>query len=127
MSLDAYIRAAPKTELHVHLEGTIRPATLLELARRNVVDLPADTAEGLQRWFVYRDFRHFVEIFVTATSCLKTVEDYELIVYEFGAEMARQNVCYAEVTFSPSTHTWMGISHDVWFRGLTRGKERAER
>jgi aminodeoxyfutalosine deaminase len=127
MSLDAYVRAAPKAELHVHLEGAIRPATLLELARRNRVDLPTDTVEGLQRWFVYRDFPHFIEIFVKSTSCLKTVEDYELIVYEFGAEMARQNVRYAEVTFSPSTHAWLGNPHDIWFTGLTRGRERAER
>lgn len=127
MTLDSYLRAAPKAELHVHLEGAIRPATLLELARRNRVDLPADSVEGLQRWFVYRDFPHFIEIFVKATSCLKTVEDYELIVYELGTEMARQNVRYAEVTFSPSSHTWMGIPHDVWFSGLRRGRERAER
>jgi adenosine deaminase len=126
MSLDSYLRAAPKVELHVHLEGAIRPATLLELARRNRVDLPADTVDGLRQWFVYRDFSHFIKIFVTATRCLCTAEDYELIVYEFGAEMARQNVRYAEVTFSPSTHVWMGRPWEMVFRGLTRGRERAE-
>ncbi|MGE0544739.1 MAG: adenosine deaminase [Dehalococcoidia bacterium] len=126
MSLASYLRAAPKVELHVHLEGAIRPATLLELARRNRVDLPADTVDGLRQWFVYRDFKHFIEIFVAATSCLCTAEDYELIVYEFGAEMARQNVRYAEVTFSPSTHVWMGRPWEMVFRGITRGRERAE-
>lgn len=126
MSLESYLRAAPKVELHVHLEGAIQPATLLELARRNRVDLPADTVEGLRRWFVYRDFGHFVEIFVAATRCLCTAEDYELIVYEFGAEMARQNVRYAEVTFSPSTHVWLGRPWEMVFRGITRGRVRAE-
>jgi adenosine deaminase len=126
VSLESYLRAAPKVELHVHLEGAIQPATLLELARRNRVDLPADTVEGLRRWFVYRDFNHFVEIFVKATRCLCTAEDYELIAYEFGAEMARQNVRYAEVTFSPSTHVWLGRPWEMVFRGITRGRERAE-
>lgn len=126
MSLDSYLRAVPKVETHVHLEGSIRPATLLELARRNGVALPADNVEGLRRWFVYRDFPHFVEIFVTATQCLCTAEDYELIVHEFGAEMARQNVRYAEVTFSPSTHVWMGKPWEMVFQGITRGRERAE-
>jgi len=126
MSLDSYLRAAPKAELHVHLEGAIRPATLLELARRNGVSLPADTVEGLRRWFRFRDFPHFVEIFVAGISCLRTVEDYELIAYEFGAEMARQNVRYAELTFTPSTHHWMGTAYDAWFGGITRGRERAE-
>src|SRR5581483_6264642 len=127
MSLDSYIRAAPKAELHVHLEGAIRPATLLALARRNGVTLPADDVDGLRRWFVYRDFPHFIEIFVTATACLRQVEDYELIAYEFGAEMARQNVRYAEAHFAPSTHAWLGVPQSVWFEGLTRGRRRAAR
>lgn len=127
MSLDSYIRAAPKSELHVHLEGAIRPATLLALARRNGVTLPADDVDGLRRWFVYRDFPHFIEIFVAATSCLRTIEDYDLIAYEFGAEMARQNVRYAEIHFSPSTHVWLGVPQSVWMDGLTRGRQRAAR
>lgn len=126
MSLERYLHAVPKVELHVHLEGAIRPATLLELARRNRVDLPADTVEGLRRWFAYRDFPHFVEIFVTATRCLCTAEDYELVAYEFGVEMAEQNVRYAEVTFSPSTHVWLERPWEMVFRGITRGRERAE-
>jgi len=126
MSVESYLRAAPKVELHVHLEGAIRPATLLELAKRNRVELPADTLEGLQQWFVYRDFPHFTDVFVAITTCLRTAEDYELVAYEFGAEMARQNVRYAEVTFSPSTHAWLGIPFDTYFAGLTRGRERAE-
>lgn len=126
MSLDSYLRAAPKAELHVHLEGAIRPATLLALARRNGVTLPADTVAGLRDWFVYRDFQRFIEVFVAAVDCLRTAEDYALIVYEFGAELARQNVRYAEVTFAPSRHAWQGVPYTTWFGGLTAGRLRAE-
>lgn len=126
VSLKDYLRAAPKAELHVHLEGSIQPATLLELARRNRVDLRADTVAGIRDWFAYRDFGHFVEIYVAITRCLRTREDYELITYEFGAEMARQNVRYAEVTFSPSTHQWLGVPHETYFEGLARGRVRAQ-
>ena len=80
MSIESYLRAAPKAELHVHLEGAIRPETLLTLARRNKVDLPAVDVEGLGRWFDYRDFDHFLQIYVAITRCLRTREDYELIV-----------------------------------------------
>lgn len=126
MSLESYLRAAPKAELHVHLEGTIRPPTLLTLAQRNGVTLPATTVEALQQWFTFRDFAHFVAIYVAITGCLKSAADYELIAYEFGAEMARQNARYAEVTFTPATHKLrFGIPHDVYFAGLTRGRERA--
>src|SRR5215510_2287027 len=102
MTLDAtqrinrYLQAVPKAELHVHLEGAIRPETVLELARRNKIALPVTTVDEARQWFAYRDFPHFVEIFVAISNCLRTVDDYELVAYEFGAEMARQNVRYAE-------------------------------
>ncbi len=83
--------------------------------------------EGLREWFVFRDRAHFVEIYVAISRCLKHAEDYELIAYEFGAEMARQNVRYAEVTFSPSTHEFtLGVPWETYFSGLTRGRRRAE-
>ena len=127
MSLNEYIAAAPKAELHVHLEGSIQPATLLMLAKRHRVDLPADTEDGLRNWYRFRDFHHFIEVYVQITRCLRTVEDFELIVYEFGADMARQNIRYAEVTFSPSTHLWInGVDQDVWFTGLSEGRRRVK-
>ncbi len=126
MSLESYVRAAPKAELHVHLDGSIQPATLLALAQHNGVELPAQSEDGLRRWFTYRDFAHFIEVYVAVSSCLRTAADYELITYEFGAEMARQNACYAEVTFTPATHEFrFGVPHDTYFDGLTRGRERA--
>lgn len=126
MPTTQYLAAAPKAELHVHLEGSIQPATLLTLAKRNNVHLPGQTVEELRNWFRYRDFPHFVEIYFTISSCLKTREDYELIAYEFGANMAAQNVRYAEVTFSPSTHRYLlNIPHDTYFAGLQAGRERA--
>lgn len=127
MSLYDYIAAAPKAELHVHLEGAIQPATLLMLAKRHRVDLPADNEAELRNWYRFRDFHHFIEVYVAITKCLRTVEDFELIVYEFGADMARQNIRYAEVTFSPSTHLWInGVDRDVWFTGLSEGRRRVK-
>ena len=125
MSLESYARALPKAELHVHLEGSIQPATLLTLARRNGMTLPAESVEGLREWFRFRDFEHFVEVYLAITRCLRTAADYELIAYEFGAEMARQHTRYAEITFTPGTHEAMGIPHSVYFAGLEQGRARA--
>src|SRR6266704_6957722 len=117
--IERYVAAVPKAELHVHLEGSIQPATLLALAQRNGVQLPVQTVGEMQRWFTFRDFNHFVEIFFAISRCLKTAEDYELIAYELGANMARQNARYAEVTFSPSTHYFsLGVPFDTFFAGL---------
>jgi aminodeoxyfutalosine deaminase len=126
--IERYIAAVPKAELHVHLEGSIQPATLLTLAQRNGVQLPVQNVADLQNWFTFRNFNHFIEIYFEISSCLKTSDDYELIAYEFGANMARQNVRYAEITFSPSTHQFsLDIPFDVFFSGLTKGRLRAQK
>jgi aminodeoxyfutalosine deaminase len=125
--LSPYLIAAPKAELHVHLEGSIRPNTLLTLARRNGIQLPVADESALGAWYNFRNFAHFLEVYITVSSCLRTLEDYELITYEFGAEMARQNVRYAEISFTPATHELrFGISQDVYFAGLSRGRRRAQ-
>lgn len=124
---ERYVAAVPKAELHVHLEGSIQATTLLTLAQRNGVALPVQTVEEMQRWFTFRDFNHFIEIYFAISRCLKTAEDYEIIAYEFGANMARQHARYAEVTFSPSTHHFsLGIPFDTFFTGLTKGRQRAQ-
>lgn len=100
---DAFIKAMPKVELHVHLEGSIRPATLLELARRNKEPLPADTVEGLEQWYTFTDFPHFAEIYQTLSRCIKTADDIELIAHDFLQGQADQNVLHSEVTYTAHT------------------------
>ena len=104
MSLTEFIRAMPKVELHVHLEGSIQPATLLELAQRNQVELPATTKAGLKEWYTFHDFAHFIEIYLAISQCLCTPDDLELIAREFLRGQATQNIRYSEVTFTPYTH-----------------------
>jgi len=127
MSLDSYLRAAPKAELHVHLEGTVRPETLLELACRNDVALPFDSVEGLRDWFRFRGFTHFIEAYSLASRSVVSADDYELIAFEYAQELERQNCRYAEIGFTPSYHLRKGVPHDVYFGGLTRARERARR
>jgi len=100
-TIEQYIRLIPKVELHVHLEGSVRPETLLKLAKRHHVSLPADTVEGIREWYTFRDFDHFVEIYMTISSCLRTADDIELIAREFLVGQKDQNILYSEVTFTP--------------------------
>jgi adenosine deaminase len=126
MDLDTYVAAMPKVELHVHLEGSIRPATLLRLAQRNGVALPADDLEGLGDFYRFVDFDHFIRVYVTVCRCLQKPQDFSLIAYEFGADMARQNVRYAEVTFTPHPHvTNTGLPFDEVLAGINDGRARA--
>jgi adenosine deaminase len=120
-----FFGAAPKAELHLHLQGCFRPETLLTLARRHRVDVPAQTVDELRQWFRFRDFLHFVQTFAVLRACLVDPEDYELITYELGEELAAQHVRYAELTFTPGPEVYLG-PRETFFDGLTRGRRRVQ-
>ncbi len=117
----------PKVELHVHLEGSIQPATLLELAQRHNrwQTLPGRTEAALRQWFRFSDFPHFIQIYTTISDLLRTPDDFALITTALGAELARQQVAYAEVTVTPYTHTHLlqkGLAIQDLFEGLDQGR-----
>jgi len=104
MSINEFIRAMPKVELHVHLEGSIQPETLLQLARRNRVSLPVESVAGLQQWYQVKDFSHFLEVYFATSTCICTAQDIEIIAREFLQSQAAQQIRYSEVIFTPYTH-----------------------
>lgn len=108
--IESFIERLPKAELHLHLEGAIRPPVLLRLARRRGVSLPADDVAGLERWFAFRDFEHFVEIYLTISRCLRDPEDFQLVAEDVLSEQARQRVVYTEAHFTISTHVANGVN-----------------
>ena len=116
----------PKVELHVHLEGAIHPATLLQLARRNGVRLPVQDEEGLRDFYRFRDFSHFIAVYEMVTGCLRTPDDYRLIAHEFGSDCARQHVRYAEVTFTiVSNQRHAGLPWQAILEGVNAGRAQA--
>jgi aminodeoxyfutalosine deaminase len=128
MDLVEFARQIPKAELHVHLEGSIQPGTLMELARRNRVALPVSDEAGLREVYRFKDFAHFVETYMAVTGCLRTPDDYQLIAYQFGADRARQNIRYTEATFSILTNVqFTGLPWQEILKGLNTGRERARR
>jgi adenosine deaminase len=127
MDLLEFTQRMPKAELHVHLEGSILPRTLLTLAQRNHIALPADDLAGLQSLYRFQSFDQFLDVYIMVTQCLRTEADYELIAYEFGSECARQNIRYAEVTFTIETNARLtGLPWQVILRGLNKGRQRAK-
>lgn len=101
MNLSDYVRVMPKAELHVHLQGATQPETLLHLAERSGIALPASTVEGIREWYTFQDFDHFLSIYDLICECFRSGEDIELALREFSAGQAAQNIRYTEVTFTP--------------------------
>jgi aminodeoxyfutalosine deaminase len=116
----------PKIELHVHLEATVRPETLLEIARRNDFDLPADTVEGLRDLYRFRDFDHFIEVWILTTNALRTADDFRQIVVDYAEEAARHGAVYIEGIFSPIERTWRGVRWEDIFEGYCSGAQEAK-
>ncbi len=124
MNLPEFALRMPKAELHVHLEGSILPRTLLQLAQRNHVRLPASDEAGLEKLYRFRNFEQFLETYLMITGCLRTADDYRLIAYQFGSECARQNIRYAEVIFTMLTSsTLTGLPWQEILHGLNAGRE----
>jgi aminodeoxyfutalosine deaminase len=123
-----FIEQMPKVELHVHLEGAVLPETLLDLARRHGVDLPAKDLNGIRDFYTFIDFDHFVQVYMKINDCLVTPEDVGLITEELGNEAARQNIRYLEVTISPGTLVYIhGMKFDEILDQINAGAERARR
>ncbi len=128
MSLTTYIARMPKVELHVHLEGAVGPATLLTLAKRYGIALPADSVEGLRAWYTFSDFDHFITVYTLISSCIRTPDDIELIAREFLAGQAAQNIRYSEVTYTAYAHyATKGLPFGDQLAALNRARVWAER
>jgi aminodeoxyfutalosine deaminase len=116
----------PKIELHVHLEGTVRPKTLIEIARRNDYALPADDVESLAALYEYRDFEHFIEVWILTTNALRTRDDFRQVVVDYAAEAASHGAVYLEAIFSPAERITRGVDWDEIFGGYCDGAQEAE-
>jgi aminodeoxyfutalosine deaminase len=115
----------PKIELHVHLEGTVRAPTLLEIANRNDYALPADTVEGLQELYRFTDFRHFIDVWILTTNALQKEADFRQIVVDYAAEAASHGAVYLEGIFSPAERVRRGCSWEDVFEGVCNGAQEA--
>src|SRR5213594_1414793 len=106
LSKDA-LRRWPKAELHVHLDGALRPATMLELARAQGIRLPADTPDGLAKAMLVRDAKsleEYLQKYEITLSVLQTAAALERVAYEFVIDKAAENLRYVEVRYSPLLH-----------------------
>jgi adenosine deaminase len=125
LTYDEYLRRVPKVELHCHFEGTVRPQTFADLARKHGVQLPTDDAEKL---YDYDSIYEFLKIFAMVSSTLIDREDFARTAFEAiedGVKLG--NLKYREMFFNPTLHTRRGVSYATVVDGLVDGIREAER
>lgn len=117
-----YCKALPKIELHVHLEGSLRPEVLLRLAQRNHIRLPFCSPEEWRRLCDYRTFGDFAKVLLMGVYCLRRPEDFFDVATDMGTHMAEQNILYSEVTWTPQFYLDRDCSLDSILDALNEAR-----
>ncbi len=128
MSLRSFIAGLPKAELHVHHVGSASPRIVSELAARHPdAGVPSDL-EGLKEFFVFRDFAHFIDVYLAVVDLIRTPEDVRLLTYGVAREMAQgQNLRYAELTCTPYTSVIRGVAIEAYTEAIEDARTAAQR
>jgi aminodeoxyfutalosine deaminase len=125
--LSSFIAGLPKAELHVHHVGSASPRIVAELAARHEgrTPVPADP-EALSRYFEFRDFAHFIEVYLSVVDLIRDPTDVWILTHEIGRELAGQQVRYAELTVTPYSHVRRGIPAPAFCEAIEDARKRVE-
>ena len=121
-----FIAGLPKAELHVHQVGSASPRIVADLAARHPGRVPADESE-LARFFTFRDFAHFIELYLSVVDLVRTPQDVRLLTYEVARDMAAQTIRYAELTLTPFSSVLVGIPIEEFMAAVEDARVAAER
>ena len=123
--MEAFIRGLPKVELHVHIEGTLEPELMFELAERNQVAIPYGSVEEVRAAYEFDDLQSFLDIYYEAAGVLRTEDDFADLMAAYLARAVADGVRHAEIFFDPQVHTERGIDVGTVIRGFARAREEA--
>ncbi len=125
-ALNALLRAMPKAELHIHIEGSLEPELIFALAARNGVKLAYDSVEALRAAYAFTDLQSFLDIYYAGASVLLKEEDFHDMAWAYFLRARADNVVHAELFFDPQTHTERGVPMATVIQGLKRACDRAQ-
>jgi adenine deaminase len=126
-ALTELLRTMPKTELHIHIEGSLEPELIFELARRNGVALAYPDVDSLRRAYAFTDLQSFLDIYYAGASVLLKEADFFDMAMAYFRRAVADGVVHAELFFDPQTHTARGVPFETVIRGLSRARETAQR
>ena len=124
--LSAFVAGLPKAEIHVHHVGSASPRIVSELAARHPGTVPSEP-DALRVFYTFRDFAHFIEVYLAVVDLVREPEDVRLLTYEVAREMAEQNIRYAELTLTPYTNVQAGVPIEAFVEAVEDARTSAER
>lgn len=114
-----WLNALPKAELHMHLEGSLEPELMFQLAERNRIQLPWDSVDTLRSAYAFNNLQEFLDIYYQGANVLQTEQDFYDLTWAYLKKCEEQNVIHVEPFFDPQTHTARGISMEVAITGIS--------
>ncbi|GGZ43304.1 adenosine deaminase [Asticcacaulis endophyticus] len=126
LTLDDFVAGLPKAELHVHIEGTLEPELMFDLAQRNGITLPFNSIEAVRAAYDFSNLQDFLDIYYQGADVLRTEADFYDLAMAYFARAAADCVRHAEIFFDPQTHTDRGIAYETVVGGLNRAQLEAE-
>lgn len=124
--LPALLRAMPKAELHVHIEGSLEPELIFAMAARNGLPPPAPSVDALRARYAFTDLQSFLDIYYAGANVLRTDADFRDMAAAYFDRAAADRVVRVEAFFDPQTHTARGVPFEVVMRGLEQAAAHAE-
>lgn len=125
--MKAFIENLPKAELHLHIEGSLEPELLFEIAQRNKIKIPYNSVEALRKAYQFDCLQDFLDIYYQGAQVLQTEQDFYDLTYAYFQKCNAQNVRHTEIMFDPQTHTERGIAFETVINGISKACEAAEK
>ncbi|WP_286294618.1 adenosine deaminase [Vibrio apostichopi] len=124
--MDSFIKNLPKVELHLHIEGTLEPELMFDLAKRNKVSIPFESPVQVREAYQFHNLQSFLDIYYQGANVLLHQQDFYDLTWAYLLKCQQDNVVHTEIFFDPQTHTERGISFDTVVGGITQALQQAE-
>lgn len=125
--MNDFIAGLPKVELHIHIEGSLEPELMFELARRNRVDIPFASVEEVRKAYHFSNLQDFLDIYYQGMNVLRTEQDFYDLTMAYMTRIHADNVRHTEIFFDPQGHTARGVAFETVLDGITRALADAEK
>jgi len=125
--IETLIRALPKTELHLHIEGSLEPEQMFEFAERNGVNLPYESVEDIRAAYKFNNLQEFLDLYYQGMSVLQTKQDFHDLTYAYLERVNVDNCRHVEIFFDPQGHTERGVAFSDAIEGILSGLEQGEK
>ena len=127
MNIVEFIKKVPKTELHLHIEGTLEPVHMFELAKRNNISIPFKNIQEIKTAYSFSNLESFLQIYYEGAKVLIKEEDFFDLTWAYALKCKEDNIVHTEIFFDPQTHVNRGIEFEIVINGIYKALQKANR